>query len=199
MDKEQEPVSEQGGTPEKPDPQAAGDEVQESGPARQGDSSGRARKRRVGDRLRPLLERKWMLVAASAVVLVVAGLAFYRGSEGTGGQDKRQAPVSREQALQDGLRQEQLPRFYIPLPQSSQNRVAVVDFFVVWDALSAVRFKKMEGQVRDRLYAFMLGLAGKGEDLHDKASTLEAEMGRIFREALRTENLAVSIREIRTY
>jgi len=51
----------------------------------------------------------------------------------------------------------------------------------------------------DRLYAFMLGLAGKGEDLQNNASTLEAEMDRIFREALRTENIAVKVREIRSY
>jgi hypothetical protein len=140
-----------------------------------------------------------MVVAASAVVLAVAGVTFYGGSGSTADPLKRPTPVSPQQALQDGLRQEDQPRFYIPLPQTSQNRVAVVDFSVVWDALSAVRFKKTESQVRDRLYAFMLDLARKGEDLQEKASTLEAEMDRIFREALRTDNVAVKVKEIRSY
>jgi hypothetical protein len=92
-----------------------------------------------------------------------------------------------------------MPRFYIPLPSSFQSRVTVVDFSVVWDALSAVRFKNMESQVRDRLYALMLGMVGKGEDLQDRASTLEAEMGQVLREALRTDNLAVRVREVRSH
>ncbi|MEW6669184.1 MAG: hypothetical protein AB1512_28565 [Thermodesulfobacteriota bacterium] len=192
MGKEQDPGSEQGGTPEQAELQAPPDEAGKTVPRRAG-------KRGLVARLRPLHERRWMIVAASAVALVVAGLAFFPGDEGTGGRHPRQAPPSRERALQDGLRQDELPRFYIPLPQTSQNRVAVVDFSVVWDALSAVRFKKIESQVRDRLYAFMLGTAGKGEDLQDKVSLLEAEMDRIFRESLRTENVAVKVREIRSY
>jgi hypothetical protein len=77
--------------------------------------------------------------------------------------------------------------------------VTVVDFSVVWDALSAMRFKRMESPVRDRLYALMLGMVGKGEDLQDRTSTLETEMGRILREALRTDNLAVRVREVRSH
>ena len=199
MGKEQDPVPVKRGTPGQQELQAGGVDAQDSVPEKPGGGPRKAPKNRWGGMLKPLLERKWMLVAASAVVLVIAGMALYRGSESAKGQHPRQAPGPRDQALQDGLRQEELPRFFIPLPQTSQNRVAVVDFAVVWDALSAVRFKKMECQVRDRLYAFMLGLAGKGEDLQNNASTLEAEMDRIFREALRTENIAVKVREIRSY
>jgi hypothetical protein len=199
MEKEQDPGTERGDTPEGADLMAAAEGAKEASTASSTTRSSLSRKNGWRDRLKPFLGRKAVLSVASALILVVVGVAFYGASEGTRGPESRQASLSGDQALQDGLRQEEMPRFYIPLPSTSQSRVTVVDFSVVWDALSAMRFKRMESPVRDRLYALMLGMVGKGEDLQDRTSTLETEMGRILREALRTDNLAVRVREVRSH
>jgi hypothetical protein len=199
MEKEQDPGTERSETPEGADLKSSVEGAKEPSGASSTKRPPRARKNGWRDRLKPLLGRKGLLAAAAALILAVGGVTFYGASEGKRSPESRQPSLSRDQALRDGLRQEDMPRFYIPLPSTAQSRVTVVDFSVVWDALSAVRFKKMESQVRDRLYALLLGMVGKGEDLQERASTLEAEMGRILQEALRTDNLAVRVREVRSH
>jgi hypothetical protein len=199
MEKGQNPETDRAENPKGGDLNAASEGAQEAPAAVPTKRPPRARKDGWRGWLKPLPGRKGVLAAASALILVVGGVVFYGASEGKRGLDTGDRSLSRDQALQDGLRQEDMPRFYIPLPSTAQSRVTVVDFSVVWDALSAVRFKKMESHVRDSLYALMLGMVAKGEDLQDRASTLEAEMGRVLREALRTDNLAVRVREVRNH
>ena len=153
----------------------------------------------LGRRFFALLNQRWVWVSALVLGLVLTGSLVFKGTQWTKRNDTKASSLSKQKLIQDDLRQEALSRFYIPLPQDAPDRVLVIDLSVVWDSLSAVRFRKMEIQVRDRLYAFMVNLVEKGNDLQDKVFFLETEMGRILRESLRTEDLAVKVKEIKAF
>ncbi|MBN1104822.1 MAG: hypothetical protein JXL84_15495 [Deltaproteobacteria bacterium] len=146
-----------------------------------------------------VLRRKWFLVSALTLVLALAGFGVFRNMEGETGSGKVAGVGSTGSGPRDSLRQEDLTRFYIPLPQGAENQVMALDLSVAWDALSAVRFKKMEVQGRDRLYSYLRGLAGKGETFQERVSLLEEEMSRILRELLRTDSLVIKIREVKAF
>jgi hypothetical protein len=146
------------------------------------------------------LRRKPVLFAFAAMLLAGVGLlAFRTGSMWTEKTEKETSSASLSRSPEDGLRQEDLPRFYIPLPGGGPVQLLVVDFSVVWDPLSAVRFRKAEVSLRDRLYDSLTGLAANVEDLGDKPRVIEDEMGRVFREALRTEALSVKVRGVKAF
>jgi len=146
-----------------------------------------------------MVDRKWIWVSALTLVLALAGFGVFRNMEGKTGRVAGPEFVSTGPGPRGSLRQEDLNRFYIPLPQGAENMVMALDLSVAWDALSAVRFKKMEVPVRDRLYAHLLGLAGKGETFQERVSLLEEGMSRILRESLRTDSLVIKIREARAF
>lgn len=164
----------------------------DNGPIQQGKTD-------LGRQFYAILTRRWVWVSALVLALVLTGTLFLKGAQRTRRNEPKAPYLSMQKLIQDDLRQEALSRFYIPLPHDAPDRVLVIDLSVVWDSLSAVRFRKMEIQVRDRLYAFMVNLVEKGGDLQDKVSFLETEMGRILRESLRTEDLAIKIKAIKAF
>jgi hypothetical protein len=164
-----------------------------------GNSPTQKNKTGLGHQLYAILNRRWVWGSALALALALTGIFVFGGTQWTKRNDTKASTLSKQKLIQDDLRQEPLSRFYVPLPQDSSDRVLVIDFSVVWDSLSAVRFRKMELQVRDRLYAFMMEQVARGNDLQEKVSFLESEVGRILRESLRTEDLAIKIKEIRAF
>jgi hypothetical protein len=177
--------------------EAVGDDQQEVREGEGEEKAGGRPRNRLWSLLGSVVHHKWISVSILALVAALAGFGFLRNIEGKTGSGP--GFVSTGPGTRDSLRQEDLTRFYIPLPQGAENQVVALDLSVAWDALSAVRFKKMEVQGRDRLYAYLLGLAGKGETFQERASLVEEEMSRILRELLHTDSLAIKIREVRAF
>jgi hypothetical protein len=199
MKPEEDKGTEEDKIPEDVAGQAAGEDQQD---VREGEGeekpAGRPRNA-LRSLLGSVVRRKWIPVSALTLVLALAGFGVFRHMEGKTGSGTGPGFVSTGPGPRDSLRQEDLTRFYIPLPQGAENQVMALDLSVAWDALSEVRFKKMEVQVRDRLYAYLLGLAGKGETFQERVSLLEEEMSRILRELLRTDSLVIKIREVKAF
>lgn len=147
-----------------------------------------------------ILKRKIVLLSAGTLLLLgLAGFFFLAGPMRKGGGETKPSVSARRPAPEDGLRQEDFSRFYIPLAKDSSHLVLVVDSSVVWDAISAVRFKKMEVPLRERIYETLSRLFAKEEGLSENIPALEEEMCRILRESLHTEALSVKIREVKVF
>jgi len=149
--------------------------------------------------LRSLLRKRVLFMAAALLLVGVGGGAFLPLPIGKGKSEKERPPISLREGSEDRLRQEELPRFYIPVPGGGGAQLLVVDFSVVWDPISAVRFRKAEVSLRDRLYDCLTALAAKEEELGEKPRLIEDEMARVFREMLRTDALSVKVREVKSF
>ncbi len=187
--------------------QTGAGELEESKPRKEedapikSDDGGPEPRRKKAVRLPGFLQRKSVLFGLAGLLLVGAGgWIFQAGPIGKGKSEKeRLHSSSSREAAEDGLRQEHLPRFYIPLPGGGPAQILVVDSSVVWDPISAVRFRKAEVALRDRLYDCLTGLAAKEEEVGENPRLIEDEMSRVFREALRTEALSVKVREVKAF
>jgi len=65
---------------------------------------------------------------------------------------------------------------------------------VVWDALSAVRFKKAEVSIRERVYDSLSRLAAKDGGVRENTPIIEEAISNALREMLRSK--ALSVKEI---
>ena len=146
-----------------------------------------------------IANQKRVWVSLLVLALVLTGILAFKGSLWNRTNDTKAFSLLKDKLIQDDLRQEALSRFYIPLPQESDDRVIVIDLSVIWNSISAVRFRKMEVQMRERLYEFMVKLAEREHDLESRVSFIETEIGGILRESLHTEDLAVKIKEIKSF
>lgn len=146
-----------------------------------------------------LLRKAVLFTAAGVLLLMLAGWGYLAGRGAKEGNDARMRPTSKTAVADDGLRREDLSRFYIPVPQNGPNLVLVIDFSVVWDAVAAVRYRKMEVPLRNRLYESLSRLAAREEGLQDNIPMLEEEMERVFRESLRADALSVKISEVKAF
>lgn len=146
------------------------------------------------------LARKPVFLASAALLIgAAAAWGFLESSAWKSGKDARNRSVSGSLSTEDSLRQEDLTRFYIPMPKDSPNLVMVVDSSVVWDALSAVRFQKAEVSIRNRVYDSLSSLAAKEEGLKENTAIIEEAISTVLREMLRTEALSVKVREVKVF
>jgi len=146
------------------------------------------------------LAGKPLFLAVAALLIGAAaawGFLESTASKKEGGARFRSLPGSLSST--DSLLQEEMSRFYIPMPKDSGNLVMTVDFSVVWDALSAVRFKKAEVSIRNRLYDSLTILAAKEEGLHENTTVVEEAISKILRETLAAESLSVRVKEVKLY
>lgn len=154
-------------------------------------------------RLRPfgmvgrfLTGHRW-LVGTAVLLILLLGMGVPRGMKLLEGRMKPLTAVTPAGGVRDDLKEEMLSPFLIPLPPESSKEAVVIDLSVIWDGVASLRFRKMEMQIRNRLYEYLLELAEKGKDFQEKTSFLEVEMSRMFRESLGREELAVRIRNIK--
>lgn len=146
------------------------------------------------------LAGKPMLLAAAALLIgAAAAWGFLESPSWKRGNDPRSRPLAGPLSPEDSLRQEDLTRFYIPLPKDSENLVMVVDFSVVWDALAAVRYKKAEVSIRDRVYDSLSILASKDEEVKENTPDIEEAISNVLRETLRAEALSVKVKEVKVF
>jgi len=146
------------------------------------------------------LAGKPMLLAAAALLIgAAAAWGFLESPSWKRGNDPRSRPLGGSLSPEDSLRQEDLTRFYIPLPKDSEKLVMVVDFSVVWDALAAVRFKKAEVSIRDRVYDSLSILAAKDEGVKENTLVIEEAISNVLRETLRAEALSVKVKEVKVF
>lgn len=141
--------------------------------------------------------RKPVPLSVAALLLVGAGAwGFYHSPVLKGGESTR---PHGEPVAEDGLRQEEVARFYVPLPKDGPRQVMVIDWSVVWDGLTAVRFKKAEVMTRDRVYDGLLAVAAKEEGLNENIPMIEETMSRELKDSLRSAAISVRVKEVKTY
>lgn len=141
--------------------------------------------------------RKWALICFLGCMIAVSGVwGFGHGREWMEWSKKEVPEIGLKGKAGDNLWEEKLSPFFIPLPPNGSCRALVIDLSVIWDGVASFRFRKMELRIRNRLYDFTVNLA-KRKDLKENAPLLETEMGRILKESLSTEELAIKIREIK--
>jgi hypothetical protein len=141
--------------------------------------------------------KKPIIVGLLGLVSIAVGLSRTVGLNGVPGLGLRPPMSDSSGELRDHYVEEALSPFFVPLPATSSERVAVVDFTVIWDGLASVRFKRKELQIRDSLYRYILERAKKGEDLQEKAPILEAEMSRTFQESMGSKEIEIRIKRVK--
>ncbi len=157
-----------------------------------------AQKKKLGFDLtvRFLSNHRWSFLLALGSFFILIGLGITIGPKLLNDQEEKRPGIKPDGFFQDNLQEEGLSPFFIPLPPSSPKRLVMIDFSVIWDGLASVRFNKVELNIRDCLYRYIVELAEKSEDLQQKTALLETEMSRTFREWLGMENLEIKIKEI---
>ncbi len=143
--------------------------------------------------------RKPLLIVAAALLLGGAGAWGYFAIPAWKGAEPAKPPHPTEPTAGDGLRQEDLARFYIPLPKEVPFRVMVIEWSVVWDGLSAVRYRRTEVATRARVYDALTALAAKEARLNENLPVLEKAMGGTLRDSLRSESVSVRVKRVKTY
>jgi len=147
-------------------------------------------------RLSTILGHKWILISCLAVLLIAPGVLLI--SPKWPSRDKKEQTVKfSEKVKKDNLSEETISPFFIPLPAGSPNVIIRIDCSLIWDGLAAVRFKNNKLRVRDRLYRYLVGLAGQGGNLQKKINPLENEMSRIIGESLGMQGLIVKIKKLK--
>jgi hypothetical protein len=154
----------------------------------------------VSLRLPKLNKRLVRMLAIASMVLVLLGGAWYTKDHWLEWGKKIDFTRQPKRKLnQDRSIEEKLDPFFIPISIQGQESIALIDFSVIWDGLTSVRYKKMELEIRDDIYEQIKSLAQKDEHFKDQAAFLEEDMGRIFRRTLGVEDLKVKIKEIKVY
>ncbi|RJR49576.1 MAG: hypothetical protein C4576_06545 [Desulfobacteraceae bacterium] len=139
------------------------------------------------------------LATAALLIGAAAAWGFLENTAQKRAGDARFRSLHGVLSSTESLIQEEMSRFYIPMPKESGNLVMTVDFSVVWDAISAVRFKKAEVSIRNRLYDSLTSLAAKEEGLNENTSAVEESISRILRETLAAESLSVRVKEVKLH
>ena len=141
--------------------------------------------------------KKPVLIGLLGLVGIAVGLSRTFSLNGVFGFRPHSSVSDSGAELRDHSFEEALAPFFIPLPSTSSERVAIIDFSVIWDGLASVRFKRKELQIRDSLYRFILERAKEGEDLQQKAPILEAEMRRTFQESMGSKEIEIRIKKVK--
>ena len=141
--------------------------------------------------------KKQIIIGLLGVVSVAVGMSRTLGLNGVPGLGWRPLLSDSSGELRDHYVEEALSPFFVPLPATSSERVAVIDFTVIWDGRASVRFKRKELQIRDSLYRYILERAKKGEDLLEKAPILETEMSRTFQESMGSKEIEIQIKKVK--
>jgi hypothetical protein len=151
------------------------------------------------NRLRAFIanRKKPIIIVLLGVVSLAVGLSRTLGLNGVPGLGLRPPMSNSSGEVRDHYVEEALSPFFVPLPATSSERVAIIDFTVIWDGLASVRFKRKELQIRDSLYRHLLERATKGEDLQAKAPILEAEMSRTFQESMGSKEVEIRIKRVK--
>ncbi len=102
-------------------------------------------------------------------------------------------PGDHRAEVQGRLVKQDLPPFYIPLPQSGNGQMARVSFAVTWDRPSSSRFRDQEYRIRDRLYRRLTKLAAEGENMRSMSLAIRAEAQKILEELLHPDELRVVV------
>jgi hypothetical protein len=151
-------------------------------------------------RLRALLtsRKKPIIIGLLGLVSIAVGLSRTLGlNGGVPGLGLRPPMSDSSGEPRDYYVEESLSPFFVPLPATSSERVAIIDFTVVWDGRASVRFRRKELQIRASLYRHILERAKKGEDLQEKTPILEAEMSRTFQESMGNKEIAIRIKRVK--
>lgn len=141
--------------------------------------------------------RRWITGGVLAILFAGLGLGITQGYKWIPNIGHKIAPLSSEKIAKQDFYEEKLPPLFIPLQPDAANQAVMIDFSVIWDGLASFRYKSMELQIRNRLYRYMVGLSEKKQDFREKASFIEAQLSKIFRESLGMEDLAIKVKEIR--
>ena len=141
--------------------------------------------------------RKKPIIGLLGLASIAVGLSRTLGLNGVFGLGPRPPVFDSSGELRGHVVEEALSPFFVPLPATSSERVAVIDFTVIWDGLASVRFKRKELQIRDSLYRYILERAKKGEDLQEKAPILEAEMSRRFQKSMGSKEIEIRIKRVK--
>lgn len=144
-----------------------------------------------------LFAGKWMLITASAAVALLGAVLVISGLYRQDQPKEERAPSAAPQR-DEGLREESLSPFFIPLPASSSQQVVMITLSAAWPARTSVHYRSKELQIREHLYEYLLKLAEKENNLENKTSLLEKEMTNMLRELLGREEVAVRIEKVRT-
>jgi hypothetical protein len=141
--------------------------------------------------------KKTILVGVLGLVSIAVALSGKSGLQGVPGV--RLYPLLSDSSAEGRGQyvEETLSPFFVPLPSSSSEHVAVIDFTVIWDGLASVRYKRKELQIRDSLYRHILERAKEGFDLQGKTPILEAEMSRTFQESMGTKEIEIRIKRVK--
>jgi hypothetical protein len=181
----------------------AGGEIPEESDQREpgpGEGEGSSsRLARISGRVPRVLLRKPALFAIAGLLLGSAGAWGLMNVPARKGAEASRTAHSMEPAAKDGLREEELGRFYIPMPEDGPHSVLVIDWSVVWDGLSAVRFRNAEVMIRNGIYDALTGLAARQEGLNEDLPALEETMSRRLKESLRSEGVSVRVKQVKTY
>lgn len=135
---------------------------------------------------------------AILAVMLLGGLGVWLlfPAEKPGQSDKQaESPIPRDNRAeaQGRLVKQDLPPFYIPLPQSGNGQMARVSLAVTWDRPSSSRFRDQEYRIRDRLYRGLTKLAAEGENMRSMSLTIRAEAQKILEELLHPDELRVVV------
>ncbi len=141
--------------------------------------------------------KKPIIIGLLGFISLAVGLSRTLGLNGLPGYGLHLPMSNSSGELREHYVEEALSPFFVPLPATSSERVAIIDFTVIWDGLASVRFKRKELQIRDSLYRLLLERAQKGEDLQAKAPILEAEMSRTFQESMGSKEVEIRIKRVK--
>ena len=141
--------------------------------------------------------KKWILISLLGLILIFMGLGLKFGPKIYNSMEGSQSFIPSINIDDDNLSEEILSPFFIPLETGSSKGAIRIDLSVIWDGLASVRYKKKELRIRSNLYGFIIDLAEETEDLNNRISFLEAEIGRVFRDSLGVRDLAIKIKEIK--
>ena len=141
--------------------------------------------------------KKSLLIALLGLVSIAIGLSRTLGLNGALGFRLYPRMSNSSGEPRDHYVEESLSPFFVPLPSTSAERVAVIHFNVIWDGVASVRFKRKELQIRDSLYRSILEQTKEGFDPQEKSPILEAEMSRTFRESLGSKEIEIRIKSVK--
>ena len=177
------------------DPQnAPGDEIDNkigSSSTAEGRASSREVKKQEG-------KKKWglLILVITAAAVIGTGFVFFSGTLDINNRYKF-IPLTNKEDI--SLSEEMLSPFFIPPSEKTSMNVIRVDVSVIWNGLASIRFEKKELQIRDNVYRIIKDSAEQTDDLNNRISYLEEEMGKIFQESLNVRDLAIKIKEIKYF
>jgi hypothetical protein len=97
----------------------------------------------------------------------------------------------------ENLNEENLTPFFIPPSRTGTGEAARIDISVVWDGLAAVKYRKKEIRIRNKIYNELRLIAENIDDLKGGVPFMEEKIAFLLMDSLEVNNLSVKIREIK--